>query len=68
MDVSLNEFYSMASSYDGYCSDCDDVTRCGGTEPDIVPEHTGYECPDCGGENIYGVEMAMVCELILVEV
>ncbi len=62
MKISVEDYYSFRSSYDGYCEDCDDITRWGSTEPDVVPEYDGYTCPDCGGGNIWGVEMAMCVE------
>ena len=40
----------------GYCTDCDDITRENGVEPDA----DGYECPACGHQSVMGLETAIL--------
>ena len=62
MKLTLAEYYNHCDAYDGYCPDCDDITRDGSTEPDVMPahQHGEYRCPDCDGANIHGMESAVI--------
>jgi hypothetical protein len=43
----------------GYCKECKDITHYS-AEPDAC----NYHCDECGNESVFGLEMAMVMELI----
>ena len=57
------EFREYRDGYDGFCTDCNDVTRYGGTEPDAE----NYECHECGADKAMGIENAMIMGLIEIE-
>ena len=59
MKISMDEVYEMCESTDGYCTECDDITR-SGCEPDARK----YPCPDCGQNTVYGIEWAVMTDLI----
>jgi predicted RNA-binding Zn-ribbon protein involved in translation (DUF1610 family) len=48
---SVRAIQRRLETYEGYCIDCGDWTR-DGCEPDARE----YECPDCGGQTVYGAE------------
>ena len=63
MILQLDELQEASDRGEGYCTECDDLTRAC-TEPDA----TGYDCPDCEGkETVYGVETAALSGFIEVD-
>jgi predicted RNA-binding Zn-ribbon protein involved in translation (DUF1610 family) len=59
----LNAIFEHMDNDDGYCTACKKVTVCGGVEPDA----RGYECPDCGGKTVIGVEEAVISGKIKID-
>ena len=58
MKLTASQYHEHVGFYDGFCEDCDSIGREGSTEPDITPNYEGYACHDCGGSNVWGIEMA----------
>lgn len=58
MTITMNEFQydHHREEYDGYCSDCDDVTNYGEVEPDA----RRYKCDECGKRCVMGIEEALL--------
>ena len=54
--ISIEEYQNHRDNYDGYCTDCDEVTQTGGVEPDARK----YECPVCGKMTVMGIEEALM--------
>jgi len=57
--VSIKEYEEATEGYMGWCTNCQGFTReC--TEPDAH----GYDCPQCGLDNVSGAEDALLCGII----
>lgn len=56
MKLTKEQYLDHHEEFNGYCKECDDVTRFGETEPDAEE----YECPACEENSCYGVEQALV--------
>jgi hypothetical protein len=56
MKLTSEEYREHCNDYDGYCVECDEVTRFGDTEPDAEE----YECPECEGYTCMGMENALM--------
>lgn len=54
--MTLDDYRDHCNDFDGYCTTCKEITRYGETEPDAE----GYECPDCGEDTCYGIELALL--------
>ena len=54
--LSYEDYLDHRGGYDGYCTECNGITRYGSTEPDAE----NYECHECGEMTAMGIEMAMV--------
>jgi hypothetical protein len=62
MKMTTSEYLNHTNNCDGYCPDCNDVTRNGDTEPDAEE----YECYECGEETCMGIEQAMLYNHLLI--
>lgn len=60
MKLTLQQYHEHCDLYDGYCTECDDITVFGGVEPDAEER----ECDECGQPTVMGVEQATVLEHI----
>lgn len=56
MKLTEEQYHDHREAYDGYCTECDKVTRFGETEPDAEE----YECPSCEDYTCCGIEQALV--------
>ncbi len=56
LDLTPSEYQDHDDSNDGYCVQCNAITRSGDTEPDARE----YPCPDCNGTNCYGIQEALL--------
>jgi hypothetical protein len=56
MTMSEDDYHEHTNNYDGYCVECDDVTRDGMTEPDARL----YFCDQCEHNTCMGIEEALV--------
>lgn len=65
--ITIDQYNDHRGNYDGFCTDCKDFTRYGGTEPDVTPDSEGYSCEECEGSNIYGAEMGMIAEVFNID-
>lgn len=63
MRLSEADFQAHCDNHDGFCTNCDKVTREGMTEPDA----SGYKCPDCKRLSVVGMELALIAGDIEVE-
>ena len=55
MSISIEEYEESKEDNMGYCPECDEITReC--TEPDAE----GYDCPECGGKKVMGLDNALI--------
>lgn len=65
MKMPWGVFKKHCDEYDGYCSECDEVTVFGGVEPDA----DGRKCENdrCEQNTVMGVEQAMLKGLIDVQ-
>ena len=59
MQITESEYLGACDAYEGYCTECDDITT-GCVEPDAE----GYECDVCGDAAVMGTEQALLCGLI----
>lgn len=55
------EYREHADQMDGFCTECNEVTRYGDTEPDARE----YKCPDCHQFTCVGMEEAVLEEYII---
>ena len=60
MKLTESAYRQHDNDFDGYCRDCDDVTRYGMTEPDAE----GYRCDECHGHNVCGIANALIAGLL----
>lgn len=60
MKMSFEEFESHRDEYNGYCTNCDDVTRWGMTEPDAE----NYHCEECDNHTVEGMDNVLVKQLV----
>ena len=60
MKMLLEEFKQHCDEYDGYCSECDEITASGDVEPDAE----GRQCEQCELNTVMGVEQAMLKGLV----
>ena len=63
MKMPWSLFKKHCDEYDGYCTDCDEVTVYGDVEPDAE----GRFCDECEQNTVMGVEQAMLKGLIDVQ-
>lgn len=63
MTMSEEDYHENCNDYNGYCTECDDITRFGMTEPDAE----NYPCEQCGGNTCMGVEQALIVGKIEIE-
>lgn len=61
IEMTESEYLEACDSYQGICLDCGELRDC--TEPDAE----GYDCPSCDGNNVQGIENALLCGNILFE-
>lgn len=54
-EMTEDEYLEARDLYQGICLDCGELRD--GTEPDAE----GYDCPSCGGNNVQGIENALLC-------
>lgn len=57
--MTQTEYDSYLDNNEGYCANCEEVTA-----EDILPEAKGDECPECGHYTVYGMEAALMFELV----
>jgi hypothetical protein len=55
----MSEYDAAREAYDGFCTTCKEITTCG-----VEPDARGYECECCGESTVYGIEEALLQELI----
>lgn len=60
---SKERYEELCESSAGYCRKCRQVTRDFGIEPDAEK----YECPDCGGKHVYGIEQSVLLGFVGIE-
>lgn len=58
--LTLEEYEAQMDEYNGYCTNCEDVTRFGDCEPDA----RRYECPECGQNTVYGLQECLIMGLV----
>lgn len=56
MKLTEAEYREHCRDYDGYCTQCDDVTSFSGVEPDAE----NYPCELCETDSVCGVEQALL--------
>lgn len=54
--LTIETYEEQMNDYNGYCLNCEEVTRFGDCEPDA----RGYECPECGGNTVYGLQECLI--------
>ena len=59
--MSQVEFEDARESYQGFCTECNEITIDGGVEPDA----TDYYCDSCGNDTVVGMEEALLMGEIL---
>ena len=59
--MTFDEVREHMKEYDGWCTECKDVTQYGGVEPDARE----YKCPDCGNNTVYGMEQAAAIMMVV---
>lgn len=57
MTLTIEEYQALREEYAGYCTHCNAITQPDGVEPDAH----GYQCEECDGLNVMGIEEAMFC-------
>lgn len=56
------EIYNEAFDNDqGFCTECKAFTKDG-----VEPDAEYYECPECQNDSVFGVEAALMNELIVI--
>jgi hypothetical protein len=55
----ISEYNAAREAYDGFCTTCKEITNSG-----VEPDARGYECECCGETTVYGIEEALLQELI----
>lgn len=63
MKITVGQYNMHRGEYDGYCARCDDVTNFGDVEPDA----TNYKCDECGNNTVYGMDLALILDLLDIE-
>ena len=59
--ITAQEYEEYSDDNMGYCARCRDFTTdC------VEPDAEMYECESCGGNTVYGVEVAMIIGLFVV--
>lgn len=62
MILSVDDYWTEADNMSGYCTTCDDLTH------DMAePDAREYECPVCEEKTVYGLEEAVIRELVEVQ-
>ncbi len=61
--MSSDEYCTAREEYQGFCTDCDEITVESGVEPDA----RDYKCPQCGLLTVIGIEEALIDGLIDIE-
>lgn len=61
LEMSEEQYHQLQASYSGVCSKCNAV-RLGDTEPDAE----NYSCTECGEDAVFGIEMALLMELVTI--
>ena len=61
LEMSEEQYHQLQNSNSGVCSKCNHV-RFGDTEPDAE----GYPCDECGEDAVFGIETALVMELVTI--
>lgn len=56
MQLKVEDFHAHVERNNGYCKNCDEITRFSGVEPDARE----YDCPQCGQKTLYGIEQALI--------
>ncbi len=56
IEMTESDYMSYRNGYDGYCTDCNAVSRYGCTEPDAE----NYECDECGENTAIGIDNALI--------
>ena len=56
-------YHDYCNNNYGFCTNCVEFTREGGTEPDAE----GYECPDCENNSCMGIEQALMMDLFEIQ-
>lgn len=60
MKMTADQFRAETrGAYPGYCTECDDITHFS-AEPDAQ----NHYCEECENNTVFGLEMAMIMELI----
>jgi Zn finger protein HypA/HybF involved in hydrogenase expression len=54
--LKVEDFQSHVEQNNGYCIECDEITKFGGVEPDAED----YLCPQCGQNAVCGIEQALI--------
>lgn len=60
--MSFENFRAACDSYDGFCTNCNDITNSG-----VEPDARRYDCEVCGERAVYGMEEALMNGSIQVE-
>lgn len=55
MYVSEEKARLHCNEYDGYCTECDDVT-----DSNVEPDAEDYTCPECNCSSVIGFENAIM--------
>jgi len=60
IEMTGTEYTMTRRRYEGYCAMCGGITVDSGVEPDAEFR----SCPDCGKEEVFGIEQAMLMGLV----
>ena len=61
-EVTEDQYNEACECDQGFCTECQEFTK-DGVEPDA--EH--YECPVCEQDSVFGVEQALIMNLIFIK-
>lgn len=59
MEMTEQDYYVASEDGEGYCTECNELTRSG-----VEPDARGYLCPACGCRTVMGLEDALVQGLV----
>lgn len=63
MKMQEHLYTAHVEAYDGFCRKCDEITNFGDVEPDA----RNRSCDECGEQEVFGVEQAMLMGIIEIE-
>jgi len=61
MIITSDYYKELLDSYAGVCANCEEITY------ECEPDADGYECEACGANEVVGVELALLIDLIKIK-